>query len=108
MRELKNVILRACILSGNSPEISVEHLPVEIKKLKGYSPTKKSLIDLPFKKAREKAIESFEKEYFQTLLYENKGNISHSSKLAKLSRPYFHQKVKKYRINAKNYRNNSY
>ena len=108
VRELKNVILRACILSGNSPEISVEHLPGEVKKSKGYSPTKKSLIDLPFKKAREKVIESFEKEYFQTLLYKNKGNISHSSKLAKLSRPYLHQKIKKYRINVKNYRNNSH
>jgi len=39
VRELKNVISRACILSGNSPKITVEHLPEKIKLKK--SPLKK-------------------------------------------------------------------
>lgn len=105
VRELKNVILRAAVLCGNSKKIIPEHLPEYIRKLK-KSPFPQSFFEnLPFREARKRAIEAFERKYLQDLLYKNKGNVSRASKLARLSRPYLHQMMKKYSIRAQDYRN---
>jgi len=106
VRELKNVILRAAVLCGNSKKIIPEHLPEYIRKLKKFPFPQSSFENLPFRDARKRAIETFEREYLQDLLYKNNGNVSQASKLAGLSRPYLHQMMKKYNIRAQDYRTN--
>jgi len=106
VRELKNIISQAIILSRNSREITLNHLPEHIRGTKGVSSSKFLFENLPFKEARKKAIEFFERKYLQNLLYKNNGNVSQSSKSAKLSRPYLHQIMKKYGIDPNIYRNN--
>ncbi|MBW2006213.1 MAG: sigma-54-dependent Fis family transcriptional regulator, partial [Deltaproteobacteria bacterium] len=98
VRELKNVISQAVVLCGNSRKITLKHLPEHIRESKEVSLTGPFAEDISFKEARKRAIEFFEKKYLQNLLYKNNGNVSESSRLAKLSRPYLHQMIKKYKI----------
>jgi two-component system, NtrC family, response regulator GlrR len=58
------------------------------------------LIDLPFKEAKERLIESFTKEYLEGLLKKCNGNISQMAREAGIARNYVHRLVAKYGIKA--------
>jgi len=111
VRELLNVIERA-ISFCDDDVIDVEHLPEHILgNLAGGEPAPNFLeaaspsagsgpanVDVPFKKAKERWVASFEREYIVGLLKKNGGNISHAAREADIDRKYFRKLMRKYGI----------
>ncbi len=57
--------------------------------------------DVPFKDAKQKIVESFEKEYLVDLLKRNNHNLSKASREAKIDRKHLRNLLKKYGIPSK-------
>ena len=99
VRELENAIQRATLLSTGKV-VTKEDLPAEIaaapvaKPADGYA-------HLSLKAAKQE----FERGYLCALLDKSKGNVSQAARMAKVGRPYFHEKMRKYGIDATGYRN---
>lgn len=56
--------------------------------------------NVPFKDAKERWIASFERDYIETLLRRNGGNISHAAREADIDRKYYRKLMRKYGIEA--------
>lgn len=96
VRELRNCIERAVILVEDSL-IEPNHLTENIRK------QCQSVGDMPissFKIAKQKVVETFEKQYIQNCLKSSKGNITQAAQIAQINIKNFHQKMKKYHIEA--------
>jgi transcriptional regulator with PAS, ATPase and Fis domain len=102
VRELENFFHRAVVIEMG-PEILPKDLPAEIK-----TPETAERRDFPsrtmnFRKARKKAIESFEKRFLIEALQRNKGNVSKTAKEVGLDRRNLQRKFKSYKINPTDY-----
>jgi len=95
VRELKNVIERAVVLA-NSDTIQMNLLPKEF--MKSRVPEEKSEL-LPYKKAKERYILQFEKQYLSLLLEKTKGNITKAAEIAGINRRTIHRLINRYGIN---------
>ncbi|HMR24593.1 MAG TPA: sigma 54-interacting transcriptional regulator [Oligoflexia bacterium] len=109
IRELKNAIDRAMSFCEGH-EVMVEHLPDYITggsaggdTNTGFSVASGSSVDsdLPFKEAKERWVESFEKDYLIDLLKKNDLNISKAAKQAGIDRKSVQRLLKKYDLNVK-------
>ena len=119
MRELANVIERACSFSEGMT-IEVDDLPDYIvyghhthdnasSMMGDVSPSTASedvkvpddLADLAFKEAKETWLAAFESDYIENLLQKNKFNISSAAREADIDRKYFRKLMKKYGIESK-------
>jgi DNA-binding NtrC family response regulator len=56
------------------------------------------VLELPFKEAKGRLVEAFEREYLTHLLARHRGNISRAAQEAGIDRNYVHRLVKKYGI----------
>ncbi|MCM8533763.1 MAG: sigma-54 dependent transcriptional regulator, partial [Lentisphaeraceae bacterium] len=84
IRELKNVVERLLILSGETIEVSdlPQNLQVGSENvIEAYADT-----DTEYKDAKEKVLSNFTNSYLQRLYKEEKGNISNIARKSKLSR----------------------
>ena len=103
VRELNNVIERACsFVEGDT--ISKPHLDFIFAELShGEERTERMRVeaDVPFKDAKQKIVESFEKEYLVDLLKRNNHNLSKASREAKIDRKHLRNLLKKYGIPSK-------
>ncbi len=93
VRELRNVIERACALChGERLEIdeTFEVRPVSDAASGGVD------LDLPFKQAKARVIDAFEREYIQALLKRHKGNLSAASRSAEVDRKHFRELLRKH------------
>ena len=115
IRELLNIVERACSLSDSS-KIELCDLPDSIStkgplipspnihtQSKQNSERKKDKIPqeykkMTFKEAKEKWVSSFEEDYIRHMLEKNKMNISKASREAQIDRKYFRKLMKKYLI----------
>ncbi|MFQ5906071.1 MAG: sigma-54-dependent transcriptional regulator [bacterium] len=96
VRELENAVEHAVTLCTDDT-VEVCDLPSSIT-----SPAPEqglSAIKFPFKKAKE----AFEKEYIVDILKANGGNVAKSARMAQIARQNLHEKIKRYRINPKEY-----
>ncbi|MDX9721206.1 MAG: sigma 54-interacting transcriptional regulator [Myxococcota bacterium] len=113
IRELLNIVERACSLSdgdcidlGDLPEYISGHagaaplLAPSSSSTRDASPAPAPCSDKTFKDAKEDWLASFEKDYIQSLLTRNNGNISHAAREADIDRKYFRKLMKKYEISA--------
>ncbi len=53
-------------------------------------------LDLPFKQAKARVIDAFEREYIQALLKRHKGNLSAASRSAEVDRKHFRELLRKH------------
>jgi len=93
VRELRNVIERACALChGERLEIdeTFEVRPISEAPSAGVD------LDLPFKQAKARVIDAFEREYIQALLKRHKGNLSAASRSAEVDRKHFRELLRKH------------
>ncbi len=93
VRELRNVIERACALChGDRLEIdeTFEVRPISDAASGGVD------LDLPFKQAKARVIDAFEREYIQALLKRHKGNLSAASRSAEVDRKHFRELLRKH------------
>ena len=89
VRELENMITSAVILA-TPPLVEPKDMPILIEKLHKY-PRKTRLSDKPFAEAKKE----FEMNYFKSILKRTDGNISAASRLSKMDRKQFREKVRK-------------
>jgi DNA-binding NtrC family response regulator len=96
VRELRNVIERACAVShGDRLEIedALDDRP-------GASPAWATPgaveVDLPFKEAKARVVEAFERDYIQALLKRYKGNLSAASRGAEIDRKHLRELLRKH------------
>lgn len=103
VRELSNVIERACsFVEGNT--ISKPNLDFIFAEMShGEERTERMHVeaDVPFKDAKQKIVESFEKEYLVDLLRRHNHNLSKASREAKIDRKHLRNLLKKYGIPSK-------
>jgi DNA-binding NtrC family response regulator len=93
VRELRNVIERACALChGDRLEIDETF---EVRPISDAQPGGVDL-DLPFKQAKARVIDAFEREYIQALLKRHKGNLSAASRSAEVDRKHFRELLRKH------------
>jgi DNA-binding NtrC family response regulator len=102
VRELANIIERtASMVDGHV--INSSHLSYVFQEIEqSVEPTDRMSVDtsLPFKEAKQKIVESFEKEYLEDLLRRNNFNVSKASREAKIDRKHLRNLLKKYDIAA--------
>lgn len=96
VRELRNLVERS--LAGADVEPMTQDL-VGLPRLPGSS-AEGIITDLPFKEAKERLVDSFTKEYLESLLVKCKGNISQMAREAGIARNYVHRLVQKYGLKA--------
>ncbi len=106
IRELENVVERAVIVCRGG-EIDTKDLapisPSSIQETRIDS----SILDLPFKEAKQEALRKFYREYLSHVLSIYKGNVSKASSECGLKRQYFHRLMKIAGIEAKIFRKSS-
>ncbi len=97
VRQLENVIYKACIYAGDG-YIDINHLDREIlqENIKDF------IFD--YNKAKEYHMTKFMKKYLHILLTITEGNISRAAKLANIERQSLQKLIKKYGIDADKYR----
>ena len=110
VRELRNVVERALSLGrdGMAPpragdlftsgHPALAQSALDSTGTSAGSGATEEVLDLPFKEAKGKLIESFERDYLTHLLRRHRGNISRAASEAGIDRNYIHRLVKKYNI----------
>jgi two-component system nitrogen regulation response regulator GlnG len=89
VRELRNVVQRVVNLGEQAlPEMSPTDTPLAAPA--GHE------LELPFKEAKERLIEGFERDYLKNLLERCEGNISRAGREAGIARIYVRKLLKKY------------
>jgi DNA-binding NtrC family response regulator len=102
VRELANVIERVVSMADRDT-ISASNLSYVFQEMEQMvEPTEKMTIDtsLPFKEAKQKVVEVFERDYLVELLTRNNFNVSRASREAQIDRKHLRNLLKKYEINA--------
>ena len=90
-RELRNVVERACALSRGSQLLiddALDERPV--------SGTAAPDIDLPFKEAKAKVVDAFERGYIDALLKRHEGNLSAAARAADIDRKHLRELLRKH------------
>jgi len=102
VRELSNVIERAVsFVEENS--ISKSHLDFIFAEMThGEERTERMAVDadIPFKDAKQRVVESFEREYLVELMKHYGGNLSKAAREAKIDRKHLRNLLKKYNIDS--------
>ncbi len=88
VREIRNVLERALILSGNAPEIKVEHLPEEIRRGTRRAEHRHQPLTL----------RDLERCHIERALRYNHGNRTHTARELGISRATLINKIKAYEI----------
>lgn len=100
VRELMNVIERA-VSFAEGDTLTKSHLGFVFSETEHEEEYTERLIttpDVPFKEAKQKIVEIFEKEYLLELLKRNNHNISAAAREAKIDRKHIRNLLKKYGI----------
>ncbi len=96
VRELRNLVERSLAGADVDP-MPMDSLPATRTSSGGSG---ENIIDLPFKEAKERLVESFTKEYLVAMLEKCDGNISQMAREAGIARNYVHRLVTKYALKA--------
>ena len=102
VREMENVIMQG-ILFSSGEEINPRDVNLDgsRKPIPGMVPSDD---DLPYKKAKEKTLKQFNHSFIGQLLEEYNGNVSQAARHCGLERQALQQIMRRYRINADDYR----
>ena len=112
MRELQNVIERACALA-DGPKVTVRDLPEHVLHAARARPRRRRACpgraapggppagtDLTLKAAKEQWLQVLEVSYLRDLLARHDGNVSSAAKAAGIDRKTFHRLINKYDLRA--------
>ena len=91
MRELRNVIERACILAAGGP-LGVEHLPSLVSR------PREANTDAPGRAVPVTTIRDAEREQIQRALSDQSGNVKAAAEQLGISRATLYRKARKYNI----------
>ena len=99
IRELKNVVERLLILSGDV--IENQDLPLNLRPEAVSGSMNMADISLVYKEAKEQVLHNFTNGYLQKLYHEEKGNLSNVARKSRLSRKALYDMIKKFDIKFK-------
>lgn len=101
VRELQNVIERALVLASDDT-VRPRDLPPTISAEEGGAVDDHPgfYLHLPFKEAKERLVEEFEKRYIADVLKRFKGNVSRSAEQIGIDRRSLHRLLAKYHLDA--------
>ncbi len=91
VRELRNVVERAVSLGDERGEV-----PEELLSLQPARQQPLATVDVPFKEAKERLVDSFERDYIVHLMERCKHNVSRAARQAGIDRVYLHRLLKKH------------
>ena len=101
MRELQNVIERACVLAEGET-ITARDLPAHLRvpsaATAGRETPSLAKHNLPLKEAKAQWMTQLEAAYLAELLQRHDGNVSQAAKAAGIDRKTFHRLINKYGI----------
>jgi DNA-binding NtrC family response regulator len=97
IRELENVIERACVTSRDQ-WIRVENLPTDLSAPRKSEPMMDVNLDRPLEEYLESAIERIEESYIRKALERTNGHIGHCAQLCGLSRRSITIKMAQYQL----------
>lgn len=99
VRELENLI-RMLLVYSSKKTIDLEYFPEKmfLDKKQPDAVSKQDIQDQDYKKALSRVLEDFERDFFQTHLEKEKGNISKTAEKIGLSRVALHKKIKQYNL----------
>lgn len=106
VRELENVIERAVVLAEGDT-ITARELPPKLLGEFFYLPETRSdtdFIHLPYRSAKQKALNLFNRAYISNLLRQTSGNVSVASERAGMDRSNFKKIIKKCEINIREFK----
>ncbi len=95
VRELENIMQRAVVLA-EAEVIEPRHLPPDLSEKLKTAQIKKQFGS--FKEAKQRAVETFERDYIIDCLKASNGNISQAARAAGIDLKNFYDKMKKYGI----------
>lgn len=93
IRELRNAVEQAALLGDIAAMGTSLSLPLIAPPVTGADDE-----TLPFRELKERAIESWEREYLERLVRRADGNISRASRLAQMDRNYLRELLHKHRL----------
>ena len=93
VRELRNYVERALVLQKADPTKSGTY--------PAMGPARAVDINVPFRQAKEVAIEAFDREYLQAMLDWSGGNVTQAARRAGMDRVHLHRLLSRYRIQAR-------
>ena len=99
IRELEHVLQHALVLTSG-PYIQPQDLPRNVQKAPPREALSQTYLELPFKEAKERLIEDFERRYIREVLGKYEGNISRSATHSGIDRRSLHRLLAKYQIDA--------
>ena len=94
VRELRNLVERVTILSANESKENIDKLMNDILSLSSPTLSNESLLEKSLSAPLKEAREHFEKEYLNTQLKKNHGNISKTADFIGMERSALHRKLK--------------
>ncbi len=103
VREIENIIERGVIFS-RTHALSIADLQLEGSASDGLPPLETISAELPFREAKERAIQHFHSGYIRRLLEQHGGNISRAAESAGIQRQYLHRLMKEAGIEAVEYK----
>jgi DNA-binding NtrC family response regulator len=96
VRELRNVIERACITGrGDLIDVGELHDDHEVDETTRAAAPPQLSIDLPYKAAKAQLLEGFERDYFKALVDRHGGNVSAAARTAKIDRKHLRELLRK-------------
>jgi DNA-binding NtrC family response regulator len=103
IRELENLIERACIIETSSA-LSLGSFPVEVSGKETSEQIVAIDSHLPLAEARTRVLENFEKKYLIELMTEHKGSIKEVAKASQVGVRQIHKLLAKYELLGRNFR----
>ena len=103
VRELENAIQHAIVFCRGTTIVpnDLPHLGPERESVAPRLPSISSaLVDLPYRLAKERALEDFEHSYFTALLARTSGNVSEAARQAGLDRSNFRRALRRAKVRA--------
>ena len=94
VRELRNIVERVTILSANEPKENINKIFNDILNKNLTTEKNTNNLNKSFSSPLKEAREQFEKEYLQTQLRKNHGNISKTADFIGMERSALHRKLK--------------
>ncbi|WP_029521288.1 sigma-54 dependent transcriptional regulator [Persephonella sp. IF05-L8] len=96
VRQLENMIYKACMLTEPGQPIDVKNIDPEIKGASEFP--------LSYSEAKKQYMEKFMKKYLSVLLSMTNGNISKAARMANIERQSLQKLLKKYNVDPAKYR----
>jgi DNA-binding NtrC family response regulator len=103
VRELENIIERGVIFC-RTDSLSVQDLQLETAPSAAAAALEAQSAEIPFREAKDRAIQHFHRHYIRRLLEAHGGNVSRAAEAAGIQRQYLHRLIKEAGIEATDFK----